>query len=64
MARRHYWPFWEPYGIIFLIYVVIGIFVAFQRHYITVSLLKGLLSALLAIFLWFLVLLGVDLHIH
>ena len=32
-------------------------------HYITVHLLKLVLSALLAIFLWWLVLLGVSLHI-
>jgi hypothetical protein len=46
-----------------LIYILIGIFVAWDRHYITISLLKHVLSALLAIFLWFLVLLGVSLHI-
>jgi len=50
-------------SLIFVIYVVIGVVVAYQRHYITVSLLKSVLSALLAIFLWFLVLLGVDLHV-
>ena len=58
--RRGY----RTYSIVFLIYVLIGIFVAFDRGYITVSLLKALLSALLAVFLWFLVLLGVDLHIR
>lgn len=46
-----------------LIYILIGIFVAWDRHYITISLLKRVLSALLAIFLWFLVLLGVSLHV-
>jgi hypothetical protein len=46
-----------------LIYILIGIFVAWDRHYITIGLLKRVLSALLAIFLWFLVLLGVSLHI-
>jgi hypothetical protein len=60
VARRYY----RPYSLFFLIYVLIGIFVAFSRHYITIGLLKGVLSALLAVFLWFLVLLGVDLHIH
>lgn len=59
MARRYY----RPYSLFFLIYVVIGIFVAFSRGYITISLLKAVLSALLAIFLWWLVLLGVDLHV-
>jgi len=38
--------------------------VAWEKHYITVSLLKGVLSALLAILLWWLALLGVNLHIH
>jgi hypothetical protein len=56
--------FYRPYSLFFLIYVVIGIFVAFSRGYITTSLLKAVLSALLAIFLWWLVLLGVNLHVR
>jgi hypothetical protein len=51
------------FRLLLLLYIIIGIFVAFDRNYITESLLKGVLSALLAIFLWFLVLLGVDLKI-
>lgn len=51
-------------SLLFLIYLVIGLVVAFQRHYITVSLIKEVVSALLAVLLWFLVLLGVDLHIR
>lgn len=47
-----------------LIYIIIGLVVAWDRHYITVGLLKAVLSALLAVFLWFLVLLGVNMHIH
>ncbi|MEV5706261.1 hypothetical protein [Actinoallomurus sp. NPDC052274] len=46
-----------------LIYILIGIFVAWDHDYITVGLLKRVLSAVLAIFLWILILLGVDLHI-
>jgi hypothetical protein len=46
-----------------LIYILIGIFVAWDHNYITISLLKKVLSALLAIFLWVLILLGVSLHI-
>lgn len=46
-----------------LIYILIGIFVAWEHNYITISLLKKVLSALLAIFLWVLVLLGVSLHV-
>jgi hypothetical protein len=47
-----------------LIWVLVGIFVAWTRDYITVDLLRRVVSALLAILLWFLVLLGVDLHLH
>jgi hypothetical protein len=54
----------RPIGIIFLIYIIIGIVVAWTRGYLTVGLLKGVLSAILAIVLWFLPLLGVSLHIH
>ena len=50
--------------ILILIYVLIGIFIAWDRHYITLSWLRAVASALLAIFLWFLVLLGVNLHVH
>lgn len=46
-----------------LIYILIGIFVAWDQGYITISLLKKVLSALLAIFLWVLILLGVSLHV-
>jgi hypothetical protein len=54
----------SAFSLLFLIYVLVGIYVAFNHHYITVRFLKELLSALLAIFLWFLVLLGVNLHVH
>lgn len=47
-----------------LLYILVGIFVAWDHDYITVSLLKRVLSALLAIFLWVLILLGVDLHVN
>jgi hypothetical protein len=55
--------FRRRYNLLVLIYVLVGIYVAFARDYITLRLLKLVLSALLAIFLWPLVLLGVDLHI-
>jgi len=51
-------------GLVGLIYIIVGLVVAWQHHYITVHLLKLVLSALLAVFLWWLVLLGVSLHIH
>jgi hypothetical protein len=55
--------FRRRFGIVGLIYIVIGIIVAIDKHYITVALLKAVLSAVLAILLWWLVLLGVNLHI-
>lgn len=51
-------------SLIGLIYIVVGIVIAVSKHYITVALLKALASALLAILLWWLLLLGIDLHIH
>jgi membrane-associated phospholipid phosphatase len=47
-----------------LLYLAIGIFVAWSRGYLGVGFLRGLASALLAIFLWWLTLLGVNLHVH
>lgn len=52
------------FSLLGLIYVLVGIYVAFARDYITLRIVKLVLSALLAIFLWPLVLLGVDLHIR
>jgi len=50
-------------GIVGLIYIVIGVFVAWDQGYIGTDLVRRVASALLAIILWFLVLLGVDMHI-
>jgi hypothetical protein len=47
-----------------LVYIVIGIVVAYDRGYATLAWLKTAASAILAIFLWWLVLLGVNLHVH
>ncbi len=52
------------YSWLFIIWILIGIVVAWERHYITLVLLKLILSALLAIILWPLVLLGISFHIH
>jgi predicted PurR-regulated permease PerM len=52
------------YSWLFVVWVIIGIVIAWGHSYITVSLVKLVLSALLAIFLWPLVLLGISLHIH
>jgi hypothetical protein len=56
--------FRRRFSLLALIYVLVGIYVAFADDYIGVRLLKLVLSALLAIFLWPLVLLGVDLRIR
>ena len=54
----------RPICLIGLLYIIIGLVVAWIHGYITVALLKMLLSAVLAVLLWWLVLLGVSLHIH
>jgi hypothetical protein len=51
------------FSLLGLIYILVGIYVAFAENYITLRIVKLVLSALLAIFLWPLVLLGVDLRI-
>ena len=48
----------------FLIYVIIGIVVAWNRGYIFFAWIKATASILLAFFLWWLVLLGVNVHVH
>jgi hypothetical protein len=48
---------------VLLVWILVGIFVAYNREYLPERLLRGAASALVAIFLWPLVLLGVDLHI-
>jgi membrane protein YqaA with SNARE-associated domain len=50
--------------LLLFVYVVIGGFIAWDKGYLNLSFLRALASALLAIFLWFLVLLGVNLHVH
>ncbi len=51
-------------GIIVIVYVVAGLVVASSHHYLTgLNDLRSILSAVLAIVLWPLVLLGVDLHL-
>jgi hypothetical protein len=51
-------------GIGTLIYVVVGAFVAGAHHYFQhLGTLKPIISGLLAIFLWPLILLGINLHI-
>ena len=54
----------RPMGLVILIYLIIGVVVAWTSHYLTAGLLRGVLSAILAILLWWLPLLGVSLHLH
>ncbi len=52
------------FSVLGLVYVGIGIYIAWTHDYLNVRVLKLVLQALLAIFLWFLILLGVDLHVR
>ncbi|MBB6346050.1 hypothetical protein ACWGH8_22770 [Nonomuraea muscovyensis] len=54
---------WRVRSLVFLVYVAIGVYVAWAYDYITPAVLRDFAEALLAVFLWFLVLLGVDLNI-
>ena len=47
-----------------IIYLVVGVIIAVSHHYITVALLKVVASAVLCVFLWWLPLLGVNLHLN
>jgi uncharacterized membrane protein YesL len=48
-----------------IVYVIIGIVLAANRHYLTnLDSGKRILSAILAILLWPLLLLGINLHVH
>ena len=52
-------------SLVALIYVGVGVAIAATHHYFqNVSGWRGVLSAIFAIFLWPLVLLGINLHIH
>jgi hypothetical protein len=51
-------------NLIILVYIVIGCWVAWDHGYLGLAWLRSLASALLAILLWWLVLLGINLHIH
>ncbi len=52
-------------GIVSLVYLVVGVVVASSHHYFEhATTFKPLLSALLAVVLWPLLLLGINLHIR
>ena len=51
-------------GIGSVIYLVVGVVIAASHHYFThINTLKPIVSALLAVLLWPLVLLGINLHV-
>jgi hypothetical protein len=53
------------FGLIPLIYLIVGAFVASSHHYFQhVDTLRTVGSAILAVLLWPLLLLGINLHIH
>jgi hypothetical protein len=56
LNKRHSW--------LFIIWVVVGIVIAWEHSYITLHIVEVVLSAVLTILLWPLVLIGVNLHIH
>jgi hypothetical protein len=52
-------------GLIGIVYVVAGVVVAASHHYLShLNTLRLIASAVLAVVLWPLVLLGVNLHLH
>jgi hypothetical protein len=62
MRRRSGWP-WN-YGLLWIIYVLVGFFVASNENYLDqVDTVEEFFSAVLAVFLWPLVVLGADLHL-
>jgi hypothetical protein len=51
-------------GLLGLVYLVVGVAIAASHHYFAhLSTVRQIVSALLAVLLWPLVLLGIDLHI-
>jgi hypothetical protein len=53
------------FGLIPLVWLVVGVIVAATHHYFEhVDTIRQVGSAILAVLLWPLLLLGIDLHIH
>jgi hypothetical protein len=51
--------------LILLVYVIVGVVLAANRHYLTnLDSFNRILSAILAVLLWPLLLLGINLHVH
>ncbi len=52
-------------SLLVVIYVIVGVAIAASHHYFThLSTIRQIVSAALAILLWPLILLGIDLHIR
>jgi hypothetical protein len=52
-------------GLLGIVYLAIGLIVAATHHYFAnLHTLKQILSAVLAVVLWPLLLIGIDLHVH
>ncbi len=50
--------------LVVVIYLIVGIFVAADRNYLSnVDSFKRFLSAILAVLFWWMLLLGIDLHV-
>ncbi len=49
--------------IVISLYLIIGIVIAWDHGYLGLAWLRTLASVVLAVFLWWLVLLGVNLHV-
>jgi hypothetical protein len=53
------------HSLVGVIWLVVGVVLAISHHYLShVNAIKPLISAILAVFLWPLLLLGINLHIH
>lgn len=46
------------------LYIIIGLVIAWEHHYLGLAWIRSLATVLLAVFFWWLIPLGVDLHIH
>ena len=54
---------WRLRNLFIVVYIIIGLVVAWDRGYATLAWLKTLASAVLAVLLWWLVLLGINVHV-
>lgn len=46
------------------LYIIIGLVIAWEHHYLGLAWVRSFATVLLAVFFWWLIPLGVDLHIH